>query len=179
MIAAIILADPDIGSDGTPVALRAWEGGASLIEWQIAQVQAAGVEVIVVVVGPYAERLIPLVSGDDVEPIVNDRWPAGEAASVRVGAIATPRNTTTAVIVWIARPRDEGTLRAVLDEHLAAGARVTRLFSGDAPGSPVCVDADVLARLRNLSDGAEIEDVLRSYDTLVVRQAGDLPDLAR
>ena len=175
MIAAIVLADAELEVDGEPVALRPWEGDGTLIEWQVGQLQAAGVEVV----GPHAERIIPLVSGNDLEPIVNDRWATGEAASLRVGATATPRNTTTAVIVWVSRPRGPDVIRAVLDEHLAAGAKVTRPFVGDIPGSPICIDAGVLARMRNLPDGGEAEDVLRSYDTLVVRWTGEMPDLAR
>ena len=177
VIAGILLADSDLVVDGGPVALAPWGDGETLVEWQVAQLQAAGAEVVEVVVGAHAERIIPLVSGNDVEPIVNDRWAEGEAASLRVGGTATPRNTSTAVIVWAAQPRTADVIKAVLGEHVAAGARVTRPFSGDVPGSPVCIDAGVLARVRNLPDGADVEDVLREYDTLVVRVAGEMPDL--
>jgi len=187
VIAAILLADTDLMLDGVAVALAPWEERETLIEWQIAQLQEAGAGVIQVVLGPHAERIIPLVSGNDVEPIVNDRWDEvrtglvlaadGEAASLRVGATATPRNTTTAIIVWISRPRAAHMIKAVLDEHVAAGAKVSRLFSGDVLESPVCVDAEVLARMRNLPDGAGVDDVLREYDTLVVRVSGATPDL--
>jgi molybdenum cofactor cytidylyltransferase len=178
MIAAILIADTDLHVDGTPLALQLSDENETLIEWQIAQLQQAGVDVIEVVLGYGAEQLIPLCSGADVEPIINDRWQSGEASSLRVGATATPRNTTTAVILWLSRPRDVAVIKPLLDEHTAAKAVVTRPFSGDSPGSPVVFNADVLARVRNLPDTADIEDTLRDYDTLVVRVEGGLPDLA-
>ena len=179
MIAAILLADADLEIAGTPLALQLSDAGETLIEWQITQLQEAGVEVVVVVLGHGAESLIPLVFGNDVEPIVNDRWQDGEASSLRVGAVATPRNTDTADIVWLSRPREAAIVKAVLKEHLAAKSRVTRPFSGDSPGSPICIDAQVLARLRNLGDGVDVEALLRDYDTLVARVAGEMPDLAQ
>lgn len=177
MIAGILLADTNLEHDGEPLALMRSDDDETLIEWQVAQLQQAGVEVIEVVLGSAAEQLIPVVSGNDVEPIVNERWAEGEASSLRVGATATPRNTTTAVIAWLYRPRDAAAIKAVLDEHIAAKAAVTRPIAGDTPESPVCIDAAVLARIRNLPDGIDIEDVLRDYDTLVVRIGSALPDL--
>jgi CTP:molybdopterin cytidylyltransferase MocA len=177
LIAAILLADTNLDLNGTPLALQPSDEGETLVEWQVAQLQAAGVEVVVVVLGHEAESLIPLVSGNDVEPIVNERWQDGGASSLRVGATATPRNTNTAVIVWLSRPRETAIIRAVLKEHVAAKSRVTRPFSGDSPGSPVCIDAQVLARLRNIGDGVDVEELLRDYDTLVVRVVGEMPDL--
>jgi CTP:molybdopterin cytidylyltransferase MocA len=178
MIAGVLLADSDTVVEGTAIAVLPWDEGEPLVAWQIAQMQRAGVEVVEVVLGANAEDVIPLVSADDVEPIVNDRWAEGEVASLRVGATATPRNTTTAVLVRITQPRSAEVIEAVLQEHLDAKARVTRPFSGDVPGWPVCIDADVLARVRNLPDGTDVEEVLREYDTLVVRIAGELRDLA-
>lgn len=179
MIAGILLADTDLQLDGAPLALQLSDADETLIEWQVAQMQQAGVEVVEVVLGYDAERLIPLCSGNDVEPIVNERWESGEASSIRVGATATPRNTTAAVLVWLSRPRDAAVIKPVIRDHVAAHATVTRPMSGDEPGSPVVVDAQVLARLRNLPDEANIEDTLRDYDTLVVRVTGEMPDLAQ
>lgn len=179
MIAAILLADTDLEIEGTPLAVQRSDEGETLIEWQIAQLQQAGVEVVVAVLGHDAESLIPLISGNDVEPIVNDRWQDGEATSLRVGAAATPRHTETAVVVWLSRPREAAMIGVVLKEHQASGSRVTRPFSGDSPGSPVCIDALVLARVRNIGDGVDVEELLRDYDTLVVRVAGEMPDLSQ
>jgi CTP:molybdopterin cytidylyltransferase MocA len=176
MIAAILLADRGRNPDGTPLALRQGERDA-LIEWQVAELFAGGVNVVEVVLGDGADEVIPLVSGDNVEPIVNDRWADGEASSLRVGATATPRNTDTAVIVWLRRPREAAVIEATLREHQDAGATVTRPFSGDTPGSPVCIDGTVLARVRNIADGVDVEEVLRDYDTLVVRVGATMVEL--
>ncbi len=177
MITAILLADTDLTHDGEPLALMRSDDDETLIEWQVGQLQQAGVEVVEVVLGSDAERLIPLVSGNDVEPIVNERWPDGEASALRVGATATPRNTKTAVILRLYQPREANVIKAVLLQHIAATAALSRPVAGDTPGWPVVIDAAVLARVRNLPDGTDIEDVLRDYDTLVVRIEGEMPDL--
>lgn len=177
MIAAILLADRDLLHEGRPLALMTSDEGVTLIEWQIGELKAAGVEVTEVVLGSWAEEIIGLVAGDDVEPIVNDRWREDSASSIRVGATATPRNTTTALLLQIHLPREAAVIDAVLREHEAANASVSRPVIGDEAEWPVAVDATVLARLRNIAEGAEIEDVLRDYDTLVVRTAGPLPNL--
>jgi CTP:molybdopterin cytidylyltransferase MocA len=177
VIAGILLADGDLVHGGEPLALMRSDADETLIEWQVAEMQQAGVEVIEVVLGSQADRLIPLVSGNDVEPIVNDRWQEGEASSLRVGATATPRNTTTAVLVRLQQPRESAGIKTVLLQHIAAESTVSRPVAGDTPGWPVVINADVLARVRNLPDGVDIEDVLRDYDTLVVRIEGEMPDL--
>ena len=177
MIAGILLADGELMSDGEPLALMRSDADETLLEWQIEQLQQAGVEVVEVVLGFEAERFIPLCSGNDVEPIVNERWAEDAASSLRVGATATPRHTTTAVIVWLYAPRETAVIKAVLDQHLAARATVSRPVAGETPGSPVCIDAAVLARVRNIGDGVDVQDVLRDYDTLVVRVGGEMPDL--
>jgi CTP:molybdopterin cytidylyltransferase MocA len=143
-----------------------------LVAWQADELRQAGAAVVIVVAGDRAEEIISAVTADGIEPIVNERWEAGESSSVRVGATATPRDTTAAVIVWLDQPCTSDVIRAVLEEHNAAKAHVARPFVGDLPAHPVCVDAGVLARLRNMADDERVDDVLREYDTLVVRTLG-------
>ena len=125
--AAILLAADDVLIDGVPVALLPWRDDETLIEFQVAQLQAAGVDVVEVVLGYEAERIIPLVALDNVEPIVNDRWREGAAGSLRVGATAVPRETETAIIVRVDEPRSA--------DGLPPLARRTRsLRRADHPG---------------------------------------------
>ncbi|HEX5479828.1 MAG TPA: NTP transferase domain-containing protein [Dehalococcoidia bacterium] len=151
--AAILLAASDATIEGTALALLPWDGDDALIEWQIQSLRAAGCDVIEVVLGSEAERLIPLVARDDVEPIVHGAWRADAEAAVRVGAVATPRDTLTAIIVDLAQPRPPALLRALLDAHADAAAPVTRPAYNGTAGWPVIVDAEVLSEVRN--SGAE------------------------
>ena len=172
MIAAILLAAGDASIDGVPLALLPWDDGETLIEYHVAQLRAAGVDVIEVVLGYEAERIIPLVALDDVEPIVNARWQDGEAGSLRVGATAVPRDTSAAIVVRIDEPREAGVYRQLLDEHARSGAAITRPAFEGTPGTPIIVERAVLAELRNATDAAGgLDGILARHATEIVEVA--------
>lgn len=165
---AILLAATDGEINGVPLGLLPWQGDETLIEYEVAQLLAAGVDVVEVVLGHEAERIIPLVARDNVEPLVNARWRDGAAGSIRVGATAVPRDTNTAILVRVDEPRPAGVYRRLLDEHLRSGAAITRPTFEGAPGSPTVVDGVVLAELRNATDAAG------GLSGIVARHAGGL-----
>jgi len=172
VIAAILLAAGDASIDGVPLALLPWDDGETLIEYHVAQLRAAGVDVIEVVLGYEAERTIPLVALDDVEPIVNARWQDGEAGSLRVGATAVPRDTSAAIVVRIDEPREAGVYRQLLDEHARSGAAITRPAFEGTPGTPIIVERAVLAELRNATDAAGgLDGILARHATEIVEVA--------
>ena len=160
VIAAILLAADDIRIDGTLLPLLPFGDDQTLIEYHVAQLQAAGVEVIEVVLGCEAERVIPLVAQNNVEPIVNDRWRDGEASSIRVGATAVPRDTEAAIVVRIDEPRQAEIMRRLLDEHLARGAMLTRASHSGSAGAPIVVGPVVLSELRNVTDAGGLDAVM-------------------
>lgn len=172
VIAAILLAANDASIGGVPLALLAWGDDQTLIEYHVAQLQAAGVDVIEVVLGYDAERVIPLVARDNVEPIVNARWQDGAAGTLRVGATAVPRDTTAAIVVRIDEPRDAQVYRQLLDEHTRSGAAITRAQASDAPATPIVVNRAVLAEFRNATDGTG------GLDAIVARHAHEIVDVA-
>ncbi len=169
VIAAILLAANDELIDGVPIALLPWRDDETLIEFHVAQLQAAGVNVVEVVLGYDAERIIPLVARDNVEPIVDGRWRAGAAGSLRVGATAVPRETDTAIVVRVDEPRSAGVYRRLLDEHRRTGAPITQASSG----SPIVVSRAMLAELRNVTDGGGLEAVLARHAGEAVQVAFD------
>lgn len=171
VIAAILLAADDARIDGTLLPLLPFGDDQTLIEYHIAQLQAAGVEVIEVVVGCDAERIIPLVAQNDVEPIVNERWREGEAGSIRVGATAVPRDTEAAIVIRIDEPRPAEVMRRLLDEHLESGALLTRASHGDSAGAPIVVGRAVLAELRNVADAGGL-------NATVTRHISEIADVA-
>jgi len=169
--AAILLADAPLEVHGEPAALLPWGDDETLVEWQVAQLRAAGVDVVVVVVGPEAERVIALVARDNVEPVVNGRWWESGAASLRIGAQATPRDTDAAIILRVEEPRPAAVHRALLDAHRQRRPAVTRPAFEGAPGAPVIVGRKALAAVRNLTDDAlGLEAIFERYagDTLTV-----------
>jgi len=171
LVAAIVLAAGTPGSAQPPAALLPWDGDDTLIEYQVAQLQAAGVDVIEVVLGDAAERVIALVAADDVEPIVNPRWSEGVAGSVRAGAAAVPRDTETAIVVNVEEPRPAEVYRRLLDEHHAHGAAITRPTFEGTPGTPTVLGRAALAEARNLIDDAP------GLRAIIDRHAGDIRDV--
>lgn len=162
-IAAILLAAGAEEIDGTQLALLPWREDETLIEYHVAQLQAAGVDVVVVVLGYEAERVIPLVARDDVEPIVNERWQDGALGSMRVGAATVPRDADTAIVVRIDEPRPADVCRRLLYEHLRTRAEITRASCKPLGGAPIVVTRAILAELRNVTDEGGADAVLAQH----------------
>ena len=104
-VSAIIAAAVRAPWDDIALALAPWDDDLTLIEYQIAQLQSAGAGDIEVVLGWDAERAIPLVTGENVEPIVNATWASDAASTWRTGAAAVVRGTASALVINIAAPR--------------------------------------------------------------------------
>lgn len=167
LIASAALEYPDDG----PPALWPWRDGETLIDYHLAQLVAAGVRDIVVVLGYEAARIIPLVARDNVEPIIDPRWANGPASSLRVGASAVPRGTGTAIIVYINGPRPAWVYQTLLDAHLDRGAAITRPSWEGSPGAPIIVGEAVLAEMRNLADDA------RGIEAVCDRHVAEIADV--
>jgi molybdenum cofactor cytidylyltransferase len=169
-VAAVLLATA-LDDAGAPAALLPWDAGRTLVEFQVEVLESCGVDAIEVVLGPDAERIIPLLSGEDVEPVVNPRWREGVAGSLRVGASAVPRDTPVAIIAAVEEPRPASLYRALLDAHAGAHAGLTLPVHDGRRGRPLVAGYDALAYVRNLTDG-------RGIDAVVERFASQVTELA-
>ena len=148
--AAILLAGAPVPAVDDAVALLPF-GDGTLVEYQVAQLRAAGVDVSEGVLGHAAERISPLVAADNVEPIVDPRWDESAASALRVGATAVPRESVRALIVSVSAPRTAAAYRCLLD---AGEAPIVRAAGDGTSGAPVVVGREVLAEIRNLRDDA-------------------------
>jgi CTP:molybdopterin cytidylyltransferase MocA len=159
-IAAIVVATA-LTAEDSPVALLPTPAGMTLVEWQVAELQNAGIRDIEVVLGPQADAVIPFVSRDNVEPVID---PAGGAAStLRVGASAVPRGTTAALLSFIEQPRPERVLRLLLDAHMDRVAAITRPARGGVADTPLVLNDDALAWLRNITDERGVDALLERW----------------
>ena len=151
--AAIVLADQPL-SDGTNAALLPAGDDLSLVEMIVAAVRAAGIRDIEVVLGHDAERVIPLVHGDNVEPIINEAWGSGVASSLRVGASAVPRGAAPIVILPVSTARPADIIRRALDLQSRTSAHLVQATLGGVPSWPCVVTGPYLESIRNLPDAA-------------------------
>ncbi len=175
-LAAILLAAAAPPFGETPLALLPWLGEDPLIEYQIRQLQLAGVRDIEVVLGDGADAIIPLIARDNVEPIVDGGWRTGTASSLRVGAAAVPRGTDAALIVDIAEPRPVAIYRTLIDAHTASAAPITRPTYEETPGTPVIVSRAMLEVIRNLAGtNATVDAALEPYAATTTLVAIETP----
>ena len=173
MAAAILIAAAKAPRRDDALALQPWSGDQTLVEYQIEQLQAAGVRDIEVVLGHDAERVIPLVAADNVEPIVNATWDRDPASSLRVGASALVRGTMTAIVLDIAEPRPASILRALRDAHEATDAEVTVPQFEGTRGTPMVFGAQALAALRNVRGDDDAQAIAARFACNLV-DVGDL-----
>lgn len=170
-VAAILLAASRAELDGVPIALLPCGDGDTMIEREVTDLLAAGIDSVEVVLGYEADRVVPLLSTVNVEPIVHGAWAHDEAGALRTGAAATPRGVAAAIVADIARPRPAVVYERLLDAHFSSVAAISRPSHGGEPGWPVIVDEHVLAELRNVSDATG------GIEVLLARHAAEAQDV--
>jgi CTP:molybdopterin cytidylyltransferase MocA len=175
VIAGLILAAGEGTRFGSEPKLLADLGGRPLVEYAIAaQCAVPEIERVVVVLGAHAEELRARVDFIRAEPIVCDRWQAGQAASLRCGL--EPLASASKVIVTLG---DEPLITPELVRRFVLERPGARAVYGGRPGHPVVLGPDqVRAAMslrgdrgaRELLSGPEIElggdgDLGRDVDT--------------
>jgi len=149
-ISAILLAAGESRRMGSPKPLLAWRG-ATLIEYQIAQLRKAGVGDVIAVLGHRSENILPLVTAAGARPVVNESYHEGRASSLRAGAAAI-EGAETVVVLSVDQPRPATITRRLLDQH-ASGITVP---SHDGHrGHPVVLDGALLPELREADEATQ------------------------
>jgi molybdenum cofactor cytidylyltransferase len=162
-VAAIVIATARAAWSDETLALLPWNDHQTLVEFQVAQLQLAHVRDIEVVLGHDAERIIPLVAADNVEPIVNERWADDPASSLRVGAAAVVRGTTAAVVIDVAEPRDAAVIEMLLDAHRMHGVEVTVPAVAGQRQTPVVLGERALTALRNVHGAQNLWSIVDRF----------------
>jgi len=154
---------------GRPKALLPWNG-VPLIAYQVAQLQDAGVDDVVVVLGHAADEVRPEVP-TGCRVLVNVRYKEGRATSLRAGAGALPDDADPIIVLDVDRPRPAGLLRTLQEAHRGADALITRQVSGGKHGHPIVVAGALLEELR------QADDETQGLRGIVDAHRGQLQDL--
>ena len=165
-ISAILLAAGESQRMGTPKPLLAWRG-ATLIEYQIAQLREAGVGDVIAVLGHRSEDILPLVSAAGARPVVNENYREGRASSVRAGAAVAER-AETIVVLSVDQPRPAAVTRRLLTEHTSG---VTVPSHGGHRGHPVILDGALLPELWT------VDEATQGLRAVIARHAADLHEV--
>ena len=151
MTVAVVLAAGLSRRMGRPKLLLPLEGG-TVIRLTVEQLLAAGMDEVIVVVGPEHEALRRALDGLPVRLAVNPVPEAGQASSVRRGIQALSPLTTRALIALGDQPRvSVDVIRRLLAAITVPGKRIAAPRYTDGLGNPVLFAADVFPELLALA----------------------------
>ncbi len=169
MISSILLAAGMSTRMGQPKALLDW-GGEPLICYQIRQLQEAGVDEVVVVLGYRADEIHRELHGLTYRSVLNPVYQLGRAGSLRAGAKAVNREASAIVILNVDQPRPAELIRSLLEAHTPA-ASATRPAHGDRHGHPVVLAGRLQGELVAATDDE------RGLRGVMEAHAGDIVDV--
>ena len=124
-IHALLLAAGESSRMGEPKALLPWQG-STLIEFQIHQLLAGGIERVAVVLGHDAGAILHAVRPPPQTTIVvNERHATGKTSSVKAGMEAIPPHVEAILLLAVDQPRPASLIRRLIQTHRAADALIT------------------------------------------------------
>ncbi len=154
-----------------------WDG-EPLVCYQVRQLQEAGCDEVIVVLGHKADSVSRQMRALTCRTMLNPRYQHGRAGSVRIGAKAASRDADAILIADIDSPRPASFLKSLIDAHRPENA-ITRPVHNGMRGHPVIVAGRLREELMNVTDESEgLHAVLRAHASEVGEvDAGDLLDL--
>jgi CTP:molybdopterin cytidylyltransferase MocA len=162
MISSIILAAGASTRMGTPKALLDW-GGEPLICYEIRQLQEAGVDEVIVVLGHRSDEIRRTLAKIQCRVMNNPHFHAGRVRSLHIGAKAVNRDAEAIVVQNVDQPRPAAFLKALILAH-REGAAATRPSVAGRHGHPVVVAGSLRSDLMAATDEEEgIRGVLRAH----------------
>ncbi len=164
-VAAIVMAAGSSTRMGSPKPLLDW-GGRTLVEYQVTEMRAAGIERVIVVLGSHADEIRPLIEKSGADPLVNEDYKNGRASSLRLAANALPDDTRTILVLNVDQPRPHTVTEALLRAHEAGGNLITVPSFSGRRGHPVALAGWLLPDLRQVQQVTKgLQGLLRKYDS--------------
>lgn len=153
MTAAILLAAGESARMGRPKPLLPW-GGVTLIEYQVRELLAAGVDDLVVVLGHAADEVRSYVPAE-ARVVVNEAYREGRASSLRAGAAALAEDADPIVVLSVDQPRPRDVIETLLAAHRENAAAITVPIAQGRRGHPVVLSGSLLPELREASEESQ------------------------
>jgi CTP:molybdopterin cytidylyltransferase MocA len=177
VISGIILAAGFSSRMGQPKALLDW-GGEPLISYSVRQMQEAGCDEVIVVLGHKADDISRHMKTLKCRTMLNPRYQHGRAGSVRIGAKAANRDADAILIEDIDNPRPAEFLRRLIEAHRPESA-ITRPARNGAHGHPIVFAGRLREELMGVSDATEgLLGVVRGHASEIGEvDLGELLDL--
>ena len=175
-ISAILLAAGESTRMGRLKALLPWQG-ATLIEYQVGALLAAGVSQLVVVVGHRGDEVgAPIAGRSDVTTVVNPDYRQGKTTSIKAGLRAVSAAAAAVLVLAVDQPRPPDMLRAVIEAHRTRSPLITSPVYAGRGGHPMIFDARLLPELAAITEEGEgLREVTRRHASEISRLHTDDP----
>jgi molybdenum cofactor cytidylyltransferase len=162
----LLLAAGESRRMGQPKPLLPW-GDKTLIEHQI-QIRLQSKQVVIVLLGCHAEKILPVIEKLPVTPLINKEWPNGMGNSIAFGIKMLAQK----------HPDSEGVLISLVDQPLVTAAHFEKIYSSFQVGNkqiivsqsaagwrgvPALFDACYFEDLKKLSGEAGARTLIQSH----------------
>ena len=151
MIAGLLLAAGESTRMGSPKPLLDWHG-QPLVRYQAAQLRAAGCDLVVVVLGSRAGRVLPFIDGTEARIVINPHYAQGRATSVRAGAAVIPDTARWVAGLGVDQPRSARVMRPLFEAAATSNADILVPTYGGRRGHPVLFAGRLLPEVRQAQD---------------------------
>jgi molybdenum cofactor cytidylyltransferase len=148
---------------GMPKALLAW-GGTTLLDNALVQARAAGVQHIVVVLGPATKHLDRRFAELGVHVAFNPDPSTGRSTSIRLGSHELPEEIDAVLVQSVDQPCESSVLYSLFEKLKSSNADVAIPIYQGRRGHPACFAGRLLAELRAVDEEAEgLRSVVRRH----------------
>jgi molybdenum cofactor cytidylyltransferase len=169
MTAAIVLAAGMSSRMGTLKQLLPF-GNSTVLGSVIENLQAAGVDRVVVVLGHEAEKVRQAVDNVGVEFVLNEEYVVGMFSSVQAGVRALPADTETVLICLGDQPGIcSETIRALIATFGRCGNGIGIPFTQNDQGHPLFVSGKYLNELQLMSPTLTLKHFLSAHANDIAR----------
>ena len=170
-VAAVILAAGAATRFGAPKQLAMYRGEL-LLARAIRHAREARVSHTIVVLGAYAETILPAIGDlDNVVIVINDDWHTGIASSLRTGiAEAMTRSIDGVLFMTIDQPLVDASVLSRLIDAFRTGRTIAAAEYDGVTGVPALIGREHLTDLaRTVTGDRGAAGWLRSHDSSVTR----------
>ncbi len=152
MIAGLLLAAGESTRMGSPKPLLDWHG-RPLVRYQAEQLRKGGCDLVVIVLGYRADRVLPFVDGlTGTRVVVNPDYRQGRATSVRAGATMIPSGVDWILDLGVDQPRPANAVREVVKALTGSTAAIVIPTYCGRHGHPTAFAGRLLAEIREVQD---------------------------
>ncbi len=130
----------------------------------------AGMAQVVVVIGAYADRVTPTLTGLPVTIVVNKGWSEGLSTSIRAGLRALQPTIEAAIMVLADQPLlTPELLRSLVRRYMATRAPVVAPYHAGKRGNPVLFDRCLFPELMALEGDVGGRTVVARHEDAIAR----------